>query len=414
MNKLNKVVVPVLGGLLTLSGLVFAATTAAPTVLTVDCAKKADDARCKKLPSSDAGSIGDGPSFYQGGFSDAITGGFATADAVYVSVSYGDENGAVFKVDLATGNRTLISGKLNDNDSRGKGLRFKGSASSASDDASAYTLGRANDLRLLPNGNLVVVGSGRAKLVEVDVKSGDRKLLFASELAPEMHPGGLREKESLKLDDLCPNSGYGPNAIPSNFALAALPGGEVVLAQEQNPRATGSGFWQIKGGKCTALSMYKDGEDSAGSGYKSPGNIVTSMIYVNNLVYALSGFGGDGYLISLDPKTGERRAVSHRDRVKSKNVGAGEDGLGGYGLAYNNLGFFTSKSERSGFGIVRVDPKTGERSKVIAKTGPLSKNVSDDVQPLFTIPGSDLLIVGMERGLFVLDVKTGNSSTLSF
>jgi hypothetical protein len=87
----------------------------------VNCKSDKANPRCANTNSATVkvGSIGSGPTLQQRGQSATITGGFFDNETLYVSVGAisGDDqryHGAVLKVDLTTGNRTLFSGYIVD------------------------------------------------------------------------------------------------------------------------------------------------------------------------------------------------------------------------------------------------------------------------------------------------------------
>lgn len=122
------------------------------TLPSVSCTK-AGDKRCT-IDSANLGKIGSGLPFDLGGYTRFGSGFVDPAEnAVYVPVEQGsqeDLRGAVYKVDLATGNRTIISG-YDGEEWHGKGVDYVDSDGAKS---TAYDLGRVEVVRPGPDGVL--------------------------------------------------------------------------------------------------------------------------------------------------------------------------------------------------------------------------------------------------------------------
>ena len=390
------------------------AQTGGANIKMVDCFKDSENVKCKRPDSTM--SIGEGATFKQGGVGEAIGGGFIMGNRAILASKL-STGGAVVAVDLETGDRELISGRMNINESRGKALRFVGSPG-GKEDSEAYKLDGITDVKLLPNGNFLAIGRrsyDRMELIEIDAKTGDRKLFWASDLAPDPHPGGLQDKEKLAIASRCPVKGANnrsPN--PTSYTVAVDAGGSAYLQINNNPLGTGFGYVRIKNGKCEDLSTYDfDLNDIVGSGYKTPREEVNHMIVDGNTLYSVSYFADTGHLMAINLETGDRKVISHKDSVASKSKGKGDIGIGTLGVAINAGGLWTVKENGNEFKLIRIDPKTGERTLVPAKAGPLLKMRDGYVQKVFAIPGSDLLIVTMDTLVTVFDPKTGNSNSIS-
>ncbi|MCB9524166.1 MAG: hypothetical protein H6702_12470 [Myxococcales bacterium] len=137
------------------------------------------------------GSVGAGPSYagvfnaeYLGGFLDAAEG---AGGRLYVAVGFGastDRRGAVLTVDLATGDRTLLSGEHPFQGTVGEGPAF----------------GTVLDVRRGPDGNLYAYvrqrQPGEQEIVRVDPRTGDRTLVWKgraegfAQCSPDGSPAG--------------------------------------------------------------------------------------------------------------------------------------------------------------------------------------------------------------------------------
>ena len=390
------------------------AQTGGANIKMVDCFKDSENVKCQRPDSTM--SIGEGVTFNQGGVGEAIAGGFVLGNRAILAAKL-STGGAVVAVNLETGDRELISGRMNINESRGKALRFVGSPG-GKEDSEAYKLDGINDVKPLPNGNFLAIGRrsyDRMELIEIDAKTGDRKLYWASELAPDTHAGGLQDTEKMDVTKRCPEKGVNNrNPNPTSYTVAVDASGSAYLQINNNPLGVGFGYVRIKNGKCEDLSTYDfDLNDIVGSGFKTPREEVNHMIVDGNTLYSVSYFADTGHLIAVNLETGDRKVISHKDSVASKSKGKGDIGIGTLGIALNAGGFWTIKEVGDGFKLIRVDPKTGERTLVPAKAGPLLKMRGALVQKVFAIPGSDLLMISMDTVLTVFDPKTGNSNSIS-
>ncbi len=384
------------------------------TLKMVDCAKLPDNARCQRPGAP--GSVGDGPTFNQGTGGDAIVGGFVQGNRAILAVKV-SSGGAIIAVDLGSGNRELVAGRLSLNESQGKALRYA-AVSGAKEVTEAYTLDGIGDVKPLPNGNFLAVvrrSIYRMELVEVDPKTGDRKLYWANELAEDTHPGGLRDKEKFNLASRCQERGANKrSANPTAYSVAVDAAGSAILQFNNNPNGIGFGYVRIRNGLCEDLSTYDvDLNDELGGGYKTPREEVNHMIVDGSTLYSVSYFADTGNLLGVNLETGDRKIVSHKDPAAGKGKGKGDVGVGTLGVALNAGGFWTTKETGDSFKLIRVDPKSGDRTLVPATAGPLLKLRGAGTQKVFALPGSDLLLISMDAVLTIFDPKTGNSNIVS-
>ncbi len=382
----------------------------------VDCLKEKDNLKCKRLDPRQAGGIGEGPAFAQG-IGDEITGGFVRGDKLILS-SAPTGHGAIIEVDLKTGNRTLIAGSVEPSESKGENIKYKDNFGK---DQTAYTLQGISNVRPLPNGNYAVLspGSRRLEILEVDANTGNYKLLWASNLSDD---AGQKTFENLPSSSFCETSGERdehPNL--GGFTFEVAKDGSLYLFARENPVATGVGVYQVKDGVCKAVSTYAaNGKNKVGSGYMVTAN---SSIDTNSsilmpdgkLLSTLSSFTTGTALMTWDVNTGSRAALSFRGASIAKSKGKGDDDVGDSGLAVNQNGIYTS--HRGGFELVRIDPTNGDRTRIEIKTGPLSSNngrLDDNIQRLWAVPNSNLLLLSFQNALIVIDPKAGTSNVLSY
>ncbi len=406
-------------GILVGLGLVLAVIVNAQTnpLQLIDCIKDAQNPKCIRTSTDMIGTIGSGVVVNQGGSNDVITGGFVQDNTLIASVNLGN-TGAVIAFNLLTGDRELISGQLNPNETRGTALKYAANQGDR-ENTLAYSLSGFTDVKSLPNGNYLGImrsSANRMELIEINAKTGDRTLFWASEIAPDTHANGLRDKEKYDTTRRCPERGANKrSANPTSHSVAVDKTGHAYLQFNNNPQGIGYGFVRIKNGKCEDLSTFDlELNDEIGSGYKTPREEVNHMIFDNNMIYSVSYFADTGHLLATNLESGVRQLISHKDSSAARTKGKGSIGVGTLGIAVNSDGFWTSKESGSDFKLIRVDPKTGDRTLIEAKSGPLSKGLRASTQKVFAIANSSLLLITMDSMLFILDPKTGNSNLLSY
>jgi hypothetical protein len=407
------------GGVFVALGLIAAvgafAQSSAPAIKLVDCLKDSQALKCQR--PGDPGSVGEGLPFAQGGLADAIVGGFVQGNTFIAAAKF-DGFGAIIAVNLETGNRELIAGKVNINESKGTALKYAASPG-AKEIKEAYTLDGINDVKPLQSGHylaLVRRSIYRVELIDIDPKTGNRSLYWASELAEDTHAAGLRDKEQMKTSNRCTERGVNNrNTNPTSYSMAIDAKGDVYMQFNNNPMGIGYGFVRIRAGKCEDFSTYDlDLNDEIGSGYKTPREEVNYMIAEGSTVYTVSYFADTGHLLALNLENGARGLVSHKDSSAGKSKGKGSVGVGTSGIAKNAEGFWTTKEVSEAVKVIFVDPKSGDRTLVAQNAGVLTKIRDANVQRAFAIPGSNLVLISTGASLNVLDPKTGNSNILSY
>jgi hypothetical protein len=415
------------------AGLAFGSSLEVVQLPSVDCGKTPKDARCKWYASvNDAGVVGAGPTFAQGGL-DRVTSGFIDAgpNTLYVAVelgSQGDRLGAIFSVNLKNGDRKLVSGLFSDGTRRGQGSSFKNVRGEA---AEGYDLGNVSAIRSLPNGKIAALvnkgTSSRTEILEVDPATGNRKLLWTSDVAPDTHAGGLRDLEggpdSALSKARCMGGASNSTPIKPSAVFEVDKAGNFLLGAYNNPSATGIGILKVTpGGGCTWVSAYyNDGVNIKGDGAM----VMTLSPFMNysalsgDTLYTVTGPNPNGNaLLRWNLSTAARDVLSLRSRVKSQSKGAGDSEVGYLGgFALGKSGFLTVMPSPSadGFEPVFVNAKTGERNTLIAKNVPLNSRITDSSQAVIAaVPNSNIFILTMKGGLYIYNVDTGGSSILSF
>jgi hypothetical protein len=388
----------------------------APIFKMIDCAKEKTNLRCKRLDLKQAGSIGEGPAFAQG-MGDEVTGGFLRGNKLIVS-SAPMGHGAIVEVDLKTGNRTLLAGSVDTTEMKGENVKYKDNFGR---DQEAYTLKGLANVRPLPNGNFAVSSPGtrRLEILEVDAKTGNLKLLWASNVSED---AGQKTFENLPPSMFCETAGERdehPNLGGATFEVDK--DGSLYLWARENPVATGAGLYRVKDGVCQAVSTYSSsGKSKVGAGYALAG--VTSMdanasLWMSDtkLLSLFGSFTLGQALTTWDVSTGQRAAISFKARTIAKTKGKGEDDVGNSGLAVNALGAFTTHV--GAFELMKIDLGSGDRTRVIINSGPLAEmggRLEDNYQRLWAVPNSQLLILSFQNSLILIDPKAGTSNVLSY
>ncbi|RTR29422.1 hypothetical protein [Deinococcus radiophilus] len=442
-----------------------------------NCAAERSNPRCiANNDASAAGTIGSGPSFYQGGTRDELRGGFVTADgqklivAINTLSDVNDRYGAVMEVDLNTGNRRIISGYLNSTESRGKGVTTQGDRGQTE----LYDLGRVSDVNPLPGGDLVAYSGGQA--IRINAGTGDRTLLWTSATSGDTRVRDGVERKftaggtagaaagrvavpdvsvntplgNISLGGLlggnrgnaqpaataapqpgngyfCPQSTPAPRPAIPRSSIATDAQGNIYLLHDNNPLGSGLALFKLDASKdyrCTAVSQFSaNGENVVGGGIPwvanttSSGPLFGDLILAGDTVYAAGGPNPNYIVVGVNTRSGERTLVSGQrtgNGVQVFKKGNGE-ALIGESLAFSNNFLYTTEEQVNavGFSPVRIDPRTGDRTALpVAKDSPLSVGWASDTQ-LYAIPNSNKLLVWYRRALHLYDPATGQNMILS-
>ncbi len=412
--------------LLGLIGLGHAA--AAVTLRGVDCARQSD-VRCT-LKSGNTGRIGSGLPFKLGGF-EFLGSGYidAASNSVIVPLEIGsqqDNQGVVMRVDLLSGDRSVISG-YDGEQTRGKGVAYVSDRGYPSE---AYDLGRVMVVRPGPGGTIIaLVDKGlqsRTELIRIDPGSGDRTLLWASKVFPDAAPSGpaaIRDIEQARFHlgsaSLCASDdrvGLKPASV------FETDGQNAYLMLVNNPSGSGSGLVKVplQGGKCSWISEYfPDGSSPIGSGPTI--NTLSPLVFASGLLgqefLAATGPNPSGNtLFGIDTQSGARRTLS-ANNVQSPGRGrGGGDPLGYLGaLAVGSAGIATARpgADSLYFEPVLVNPQTGDRRTSPARSGSLKDGRDGNYAIVAAIPGSSSYVVAFGGALHIWNAESGDSYVLS-
>lgn len=383
----------------------------------VDCAKT-QDARCRPASSNTSGGVGGGDfglSF--GGFSDRVGSGFVdeAENAAYLpleTLGQMDGFGGAIRVDLATGNRTLVSGRLDDQmPMRGKGLSY---VNYRGEPATAWGLGRVMVVRsgLKPGTVLAMQHYGsetRTVVLEINKATGDRTIVWSNRLADDSARSTLETSIQNIEAKLGINAETGCNRVaPEPVSMEVYKGQLYVFGK--------SAVYRVQPGKsCTVVSNYDvDGNSLAGSGDAPQPSVLSGSWLDGNRVTFTSG-PGRTYLLSTDLDTGARKLVSAFDEHSpARLIGKGTGNIGYLGahVATKTYVVMTGFTGEKSFYYTRVDKKTGDRAVMEGK-GSLSRGNSSTMSVVTAIPGTDKALVWWEGALHVLDAATGWAYVLS-
>lgn len=385
----------------------------------VDCTTASKDARCTLVTGpKGAGRIGTGTALNLGGFTDTLGSGFVdvSENALYLpfdTIGQTDAFGGIIKVDLATGNRTLVSGMLDDTTGmRGKGATY---VSDRGQNATEWGLGRVTTVRPGPDaGSLYALqdyGSPvRTTVLKIDKKNGDRSIVWANKLADDAahsnNPNSIQNQEArlgITPANLCERT----KPYPASFEVYK---GALYFTNKE-------GVFRVTPGQpCTWISRYdaSSGSSLAGSGPTPLLNVMSGTSLDGNLLTVTSG-PGQTYLMSTNLDTGERRLVSgFNARTPNKGPGAGEADIGFLGThaATANYYFTTGYTGILDFVSTAVHKQTGERT-ALDSGGSLSRGNTSNMNIVAAIPGTNTVIVWYEKALHVWDPEKDNSYVLS-
>jgi len=420
---------PLIRGLLLagLLGAVAGSTASAAVRLPgTDCLKSSGP-RCQ---AGAIGKTGSGLPFALGG-TVTLGSGYvdAASNALYLPVEFGaqqDTQGVVMRVDLATGNRTVLSGDDGEQ-MHGRGVAY---VSDAGDRKEAYDLGRVLVVRPGPAGSLIaLVDKGlqqRTELIRVDLKTGDRTLVWASKVfndAARSSQTAIRDIEQSRFNmgsaSLCRGGdrvGLKPTPTFETDTQNAY------LFLNNNPSGTGTGLVKVPltGGACTWVSQYfPDGSSPVGSGPVI--NTLSPLVFASTtsgpFFIAATGPNPSGNtLFAVHTRTGVRQTISANNvQVPARSVGTGAP-LGYLGgMATGPAGVVTARpaSGSEDFAPVVVDPGTGDRTLTDAAAGPLKNGRDGSWNVVAAVPGSTLVIVAFGQALSVWEPVSGNSYLLS-
>lgn len=406
------------------AALISGSVQAAIHLPSTDC-RQGKDARCQS-----GGTIGSGLPFTLGGFVRLGSGYVDQAsNSVLVPLEFGgqgDNQGVIVRVDLATGNRTIVSG-YDGEEWHGHGVKYTSDRGYASE---AYDLGRVMVVRPGPGGSiLALVDKGlqsRSELIRIDPNSGDRTLIWASKVFNDAAPSGpaaIRDIEQSRFNmgsaALCAGGDRVGLKPASTFETD---GQNAYFFMVGNPSGSGAGLVAVplSGGKCSFISQYfQDGSSPVGSGPTI--NTLSPLVFGSALMgqefVAATGPNPNGNTVfGIDVHSGVRRTISANNvSTSARNKGQG-DPTGYLGtLAVGQAGIATSRpgADSEYFEPVLVDPQTGNRSTLPARSGSLKTGRDGDYNIVAAIPGTRRYVVAFNGALHIFDASTGDSFLLS-
>jgi hypothetical protein len=334
----------------------------------VDCSVDANESTPECGYSAEPGSIGDGPAFL--GDSPDLRRGFVENATVYLTYRAG-ENGAVFSVDTQSGERTFLSGVIEDPQT---GPQPRGIGENL---GSPWDVGRA------PGGKLYVLvdnDMGRPILL-IDESSGDGEQVVDLSMAP-CSIGG----ESVQLDP----------------QFEVLPNGDLLFIGDANG---GSGLFEIDAATnlCTTLSFASDDANQVGTGPRFYG--FRSLTLADTKVY-VSDEPSES-LVEIDLSTGARLRVSSTDTATPFGEGpySGTESL----LAQGGSVLAARDSLYSSGILTETELATGNRTELFVLGGPLS----NPDQPWLYGASEGCFYFGNRDTLYVFDPASGLSNRVS-
>lgn len=291
-----------------------------------------------------------------------------------------DDELSLFKVDLRSGDRTLVSGYNEQQTKVGAGPDLGGS------------------IRITVAGTVFVNSS--QQLLKVDLGSGNRTV----------------HATWTGRSDLC-------RAVDGAFDVA---GESLFYFGHSTLNSRGWLRYDAATDKCEAFSWCRMGTPGAGGGEgPCPGAAPRPLLHEGHL------WSTDflrGALFKVNPNSGLRQFASRTTNDPALNVGTGSGCLrvpaaqdDGSTIAYANGKLWISGDvvdvqdcERGNVDMVAVDPQTGARTSAFASAGPLSGVAGEEVGWMAAAPGKPgVLLVAASRGIAFYDPATQLSVYLS-
>lgn len=356
-----------------------AAAPAAPSAgsvrVTLDC-KKADASN--KACSVSGDHVGAGPAFVNGSIGAEIGSGFVEGTTLYVMSTSATENqydkcqeycaiSALYKVDLTTGNRTIVSGYYKD---PRQGVTVTGSGPYWSR-ASSVVRGSDGSFFVYTN----ETNSAKPHVIyKVDAK-GDRAEVWSSATRP------------------CDAAGATFSSSPS---IAAGPNNTIYMAGDIGQSRGAVAKLDVVSGKC---SVFSASGTNLGSGATS--SVLRGPAVVNGKLYAL---GYNEVVMQFNLATGARMLVS-------KGSGGGIVGTGPYpgtteAFAGSSGNVWTTGGQARR--PVSVDIESGNRAEA-ETTGPAE---SIQLHGYAELTGK-VIVGGYLDGVYLLDTTTNRSVVVS-
>lgn len=349
----------------------------------IDCSATANQMtpRCARPSLVPAGTLGEGPATVNPG-SGNLHGGFIDGARLIAAVAYSGApaTGYVLAVDLATGNRTMVSGYYND-PANGRVMMGAGP-----------DWGTVHDVQRGPDGFYAITSVG---VYRVDPANGMRTLVIDhANTATRCTVGTTR-------------------AIPRKDELAVGPDKSIYLALSNSPAGTGTGLVAVKAGVCRIVSLGGGPTGSAvGSGATMTSGYFRSIRFHEAKIWAVE-FQSQS-LMTIDPANGARVRVSASGGTP---VGTGDAdvGVGWFGFEPAGTGVvYTTEYDglNRQLNLAMIDPNNGNRRLLALKSGPANKGGAT-YPPLWVHPTQEWLVVGLDNSIIAVDIGTGQSYTLS-
>lgn len=316
------------------------------SALPVRCPAGASDPVCRMASADNP--FGEGPRPRdQSGLTPMLTGGVIDGERLLVGGAWGsgaDVTGAVLAIDLSTGDRTVLSGAVDD-PRTGEATTGDGPA-----------LGHVVDVGVRSDGDLVAlsaVSGDRLELVRIDEATGDRTLLWYNELIPTGNDTSARCTDGASRDI--------PNFDPNSFAIGE-DDAMYLVARPNVVNAGGIVAIDGDGTTCTVVSF--SGVDQPESALRGTGPVVSNgmrgLRFAAGRVFGLQFTGSS--IVAIDVDTGDREVVS--SHASSGGVGTGGDlGLSRLDVDATGERIVTIDDETGGFTVLtEVDVASGDRT----------------------------------------------------
>lgn len=344
------------------------------------------DPKCIPVHHGTPGSVGAGIVLPWDPGEANLGGGFVESQRIVLAVVGADDDGALMGVDLASGDRSVLSGRILDAASV---LHERGVGPSL---AHVADVGRAED-----GAWLALTFTLPQQIIRVDPTSGDRSLWhsWSSMTCARPDAGGA------------PIEVIPPNGTEAKFETA--PDGTVYLPIE-NTAEQGYGIARWREGTCTMVSFHSNvsPELSVGSG-PSMLWMISDLRVSGDSLYVVGG--GTPALVRVDLATGDRFIVSRSD---SPQVGAGSGRVGRDSIAPATDRVWTlGPLDGVLFVLSEVDPATGERVGHDGMNGAVFDVYASRPQ-VWVHPSRPLLILELRNGLVLYDPATDNNNLLSY
>lgn len=204
--------------------------------------------------------------------------------------------------------------------------------------------------------------------------------------------------------------------------------GNIYLLGRNVPLASGFGLFKLDANddyRCKVVSQFDvDGTNKVGSGIPWTENMASGgpefwdFAKVGTRLYASGGPNPSYLIISVDSVSGERTLVAGQtgggyNPIWRKGTG---NGLIGRSVVASGGNLYTTEEQSTAinFGVVRVDPNTGNRTNIYPVKGSTLESAgrSSNIR-LYAIPGSDNLLVWFSGVLHIFNPNTGMSSIVS-